>query len=159
MLGITKEQNEILEALDGAGASSLKQLKDLITYTEESQLLKEDLNELLRLELVKRYSNCTWSCTKAGKKLIGKIDEVKRKQESSQADKPKTERKADSVSSMPMTGAYVDPDSIPERFNKAAKKHVVDNLALKIDVLDRLAALMADDIADLLQSIRHDITK
>lgn len=154
-MSLESYQVEILEALDGAGPSSIKQTISLVTYSDEFSDVKDDLLEVKELGLIGKYSNGTWHITNKGKQAL---DHYRNGTEPAPTIQPP---KQSSLKVVPTSSERKFPQKHPAlvAFDRAAgrKERVIRDLELKISVLDRLSELMADDISDVLQDIKSDL--
>lgn len=216
-MALEQHQIEILEVISDLEQVSIKGLLECIIYTEERSILKEDMEALQEVGLIKKYGNGMWQITKDGKKLLkhGAKDSVPSLQ-------PKGEIVKQPVKVEPAPDEDVTPEAEPDPTPKDEQPRSVaaDNLELiqlrkdneelrkllrrgrdelaesyatikkyqsvlenaechqptgkklqfaaevrerislntKIQVLDALSLLVAEDIAEVLDNIKQDIT-
>lgn len=156
-MSIESYQVEILEALDGAGSSSIKQVISMVTYADEFSIVKDDLLELKEAGLIGKYSNGTWHITKYGTETLESLRAGK-----PEPAKPIAQRKP--TATKPTQETYVTsvtpkPHPAIAALDRAGgyRKPCVENLELKLEVLDRLAELLSDDIRAVLIDIKSDL--
>lgn len=153
-------QIEILEALDGAGPSSIKQVIGLVTYSDEFSDVKEDLIKLKETGLIGKYTNGTWHMTGKGKRALESLRDGHVVIIDKPSTPPRKEVPSAAVSVAEPKQLFPQKHPALAAFDRAAgiKPRSIMNIELKLDVLDRLAELMSDDIRDVLLDIKSDLS-